>query len=376
MKRIPRFFDNLLEFTRNDKVLVIYGPKQVGKTTLVRRLIDLPDTRVRYDTGDDFRIRELWSSQNPDSLKDYVDGYDIVVIDEAQRIPNIGIGLKLLIDEGTPCRLVVTGSSSFELAGQIGEPLTGRKRTLKLYPVAQLELKKEQSAFDLKKGLDNFLLYGTYPEVLTTKNTREKVDLLNEYIGSYLLKDILEFDRVKNSRVLFDLLKLLAFQVGNEVSLRELGGNLGLDYKTVARYLDLLEKSFIILQIRGYSGNLRKEVTKKSRYYFFDNGIRNALIANFTAPDTRDDIGALWENFLVLERIKKNSYHSIYGNHYFWRTWDQQEIDYIEERDGELYGYEFKYGKKTPSAPSAWRGTYPTAKYRVVNRDNYQDFVL
>lgn len=213
--------------------------------------------------------------------------------------------------------------------------------------------------------LADYLVYGSYPEVLTTGNSNEKIDLLKEYLGSYLLKDILEFDRVKTSRVLFDLLRLPAFQVGNEVSLRELGDSLGLDNKTVALYLDLLKKSFILLRIGGYSAKLRKEITKKNRYYFFDNGIRTALTAYFTAPDRRDDTGALWDNFLIIKKIKRNSYRSIHGNRYFWRTWDRQEIDYIEERDGNLQGYEFKYGKKKPSA---WRTAYPSAKYLVVNR--------
>ncbi len=223
--------------------------------------------------------------------------------------------------------------------------------------------------------LNEFLIYGSYPEVASTRSLSEKIDLLDEITGSYLLKDILELERVKSAKVLLDLLRLLAFQVGNEVSLRELGGSLGIDYKTVARYIDLFEKSFILFNLRGYSGNLRKEVTKKSKYYFFDNGIRNSIISNFNSPDKRDDIGALWENFLFMERQKYRAYRKIHGNVFFWRTWDKQEIDYLEERDGSLNAYEFKYGGKSVRPPKTWVEAYPEAEFSVISRDNYLDYV-
>jgi uncharacterized protein len=376
MIRIPRYYDNLLEFSKPDKALILYGPRQVGKTTLVKSLLDMKDKVIKYDTGDDYRIQEVWNSGNLSLLKEYVSGYDIVIIDEAQRIPGIGIGLKLLLDAGVRSRFIVTGSSSFELAGQVGEPLTGRKKTLMLYPLAQLELSSLFNAFELKQNLQNYLVFGAYPEVINAHSESEKIELLNELTGSYLLKDILELERVKSAKILLDLLRLLAFQLGNEVSLRELGGSLGIDYKTVSRYIDLMEKSFILFNVRGYSRNLRKEVTKKSKYYFFDNGVRNAIIANYSPPDKRDDTGALWENFIFIERMKKCSYQNIYRNVFFWRTWEKQEIDCIEERDGSLYAYEFKYGTRQPALPKSFKDAYPSAEYRVVGRDNYMDFIL
>jgi predicted AAA+ superfamily ATPase len=358
-----------------NKVLTVYGPRQVGKTTLVRTLLENDSMRIKYDTGDDYSIQEIWDSRNLSLLKEYVHGYDVVIIDEAQRIPGIGMGLKLLIDARVPCSLLVTGSSSFGLAGQIGEPLTGRKTTLMLFPVAQIELGRIFNKVDLEQQLFKYLVYGSYPEVVTSGTDGEKTDVLNEIAGSYLLKDILELKRVKSAKVLLDLLRLLAFQIGNEVSLRELGGSLGIDYKTVARYIDIMEKSFILFNVRGFSGNLRKEVTKKSKYYFFDNGVRNAIIANFNSPDTRDDVGALWENFIFMERMKKCAYHKIRCNLFFWRTWDKQEIDYIEERDGGLFAFEFKYGNKNHPPPKAWETAYPSADYSVINSNNYLDFI-
>lgn len=376
MTRIPRFYDNLIDYSNPNKALVLHGPRQVGKTTLVRELAKTPGSSVRYATGDDIRVQEVWGSRNLSLLQEYVEGYDVVIIDEAQRIPGVGLGLKMLIDAESPCRLVVTGSASLELAGQVGEPLTGRKRTLLLFPIAQLELEKMQNRYELRERLREDLILGSYPEVVTAPTRTDKIELLDEITGSYLLKDILELERVKSAKLLFDLLRLLAFQVGNEVSLRELGGSVGIDYKTVARYLDLMEKSFILFNVRGFSGNLRKEVTRKSKYYFYDNGVRNSIIANFAPPEKRDDIGALWENFLFMERMKKSSYHRIHRNVFFWRTWEKQEIDYIEERDGALEAYEFKYGKKKSVAPKKWRETYPTATYQVVNQENYLDFIL
>ena len=315
-----------------------------------------------------------------DVLRESVEGYDIVVIDEAQRIRSVGISLKLLVDAKVSARLVITGSSSFQLSGQIGEPLTGRKVTLLMLPVSNIELRPQHNPFELKEKIDEHLIFGMYPEVLTAGNAREKTEVLNEITGSYLLKDLLELERVKSSKVLLDLLRLVAFQIGSEVSLRELGAHLGLDYKTVGRYLDLLEKAFVLFNVRGYSRNLRKEVTKRSKYYFYDTGIRNAIISNFNRPHLRDDCGALWENHLFAERMKKLTYTRISANIFFWRTWDGQEIDMVEERAGRLYGYEFKWGmkpdKRSTRPPKEWVSTYRDAEYLVVSRENYLDFVL
>ena len=375
--RIPRTYDNLESYLKPKKALVIYGSRQTGKTTLIDHFLSSNAGILRYrlDSGDDIHIQALLGSSDIAKITEYANGYDLIAIDEAQRIKGIGQGLKIIVDHMPDIKIVVTGSSSFELAGQIGEPLTGRKTTLTLFPVSQFELGNLHNDYDLKKQLDNFLVFGSYPEVLTADSTNEKKRLLEEMVSSYLLKDILELERVKNAKVLLDLLRLLAFQVGSEVSLNELGNQLGIDGKTVARYLDLFEKSFVIVNIRGYSSNQRKEITKKSKYFFLDNGIRNAIIANFNALELRDDIGRLWENFLVAERLKYQTYSQMYANNYFWRTWDQKEVDWVEEREGRLFAYEFKWQKKSSKSAAAWTEYYPKASFKIITKDNYLTFV-
>lgn len=373
---VARVYEQLDKYLVTGKVLVLTGPRQVGKTTLVRRFLEGCREPALYVMGDDLRAQESWGSMRLDRLNELVEGYATVVIDEAQRIPNIGISLKLLVDSGTTTRLIVTGSSSFQLAGQTGEPLTGRKVSLLMLPLSQTELHTFRNRGELRDTLETQLVYGSYPEVVSAGSDAERRSLLNEISGSYLLKDILELDRVKSAKVLLDLLRLIAFQIGSEVSLRELGGQLGLDYKTVARYLDLLEKGYVLFNVRGYSRNLRKEITKKSKYYFYDTGIRNAVVANFNPLSRRDDAGALWENFLFVERIKLLTYRDVSANHFFWRTWDGQEIDMVEEREGRLDGYEFKWGMKAPTSPRDWKRTYSEATYTLVNRENYLGFVL
>lgn len=376
--KIIRHYSDLDLFLKPNKVLVVYGPRQVGKTTLLKDYLARLSGKIKFrlDSGEDIRIAETIGSSDLGKIKDYVAGYELIAIDEAQKIPNVGQGLKMMVDEIPGIKVIATGSSSFELIGQIGEPLTGRKVTLTLFPVSQLELAKMYNNHDLRHRLNNSLVYGGYPEVVAVDDVGEKKRILNEIVGSYLLKDVLELDRVKGSKVLLDLLRLLAFQVGNEVSLSELGRQLQLDYKTVARYLDLFEKSFVLINLRGFSGNLRKEVTKKNKYYFFDNGIRNAIIANFNHPELRDDAGRLWENFLVTERIKKQRYQNIYSNNYFWRTWDRKEIDFVEEREGSLFGYEFKWGNKVFKAPKDWAENYPNAHFELITKENYFEFII
>jgi uncharacterized protein len=373
---VPRAYEELDHHLRPGKVLVLTGPRQVGKTTLVRRFLERSARRALYITGDDVRVQEAWGSMRLDRLRELVEGYDVVVLDEAQRVPNVGVSLKLLVDAGTPAQLIATGSSSFELAGQLGEPLTGRQVALRIFPLSQLELRALRNRGELRERLEEHLVYGSYPEVVTAASVSEKRRLLDELVGSYLLKDVLELERVKSPKVLLDLLRLIAFQIGSEVSFAELGGQLGLDAKTVARYLDLLEKGYVLLNVRGFSRNLRKEITKKSKYYFYDTGVRNAVIANFNPVDLRSDSGALWENFLFVERLKLLTYTSAPANHYFWRTWDGQEIDMVEERAGRQDGYEFKWGRRTPKPPRDWSSTYPNATYSVINRDTWLEFVL
>lgn len=331
--------------------------------------------RYRLDTGDNVRIQNFFSELNFEGIKEYCSGYDLVALDEAQRIPNIGLALKIITDEVPDVRIIATGSSSFELAGQVGEPLMGRKRTITLYPISQLEIAQTCNQIEQKESLETQLIYGGYPEVFLAPTLAEKRDAITEIAESYLLKDILELEKIKNSKILLDLLRLLAFQVGGEVSFSELGQKLMIDGKTVARYLDLLEKAFVIFNLRGFSRNLRKELTKKGKFYFYDNGIRNALIANFNPAPLRDDLGELWENFMVIERLKRQSYLKISTNFYFWRTWDKKEIDLIEEREGKLFAFEFKYGAKKSKPPAEFMETYDNASYKVINRENYLDFV-
>jgi hypothetical protein len=373
--KIPREYLDLEAYLKPNKALLILGPRQSGKTTLLNDFLEKTKLKFKLDSGDNIRTQEILSSQDFDKVLEYARGYELIAIDEAQRIRNIGLGLKILIDHIPGIHIIATGSSSFELAGQVGEPLTGRKITLTLYPLAQMELAKLFNTSELKAKLEEFLVFGSYPEVVTADDKNEKKRLLNELVDFYLLRDILQLERVKSAKVLLDLLRLLAFQVGREVSWSELGSRLGIDTKTVARYLDLFEKGFVIYNLRGFSRNLRKEISKKSKYYFLDNGVRNAVISNFNPLELRDDGGMLWENFLITERLKKQAYRGPHANNYFWRTWDQKEVDFIEEREGRLFGYEFKWGSRKTPAPREWLETYAGSEFTVINRENYLDFV-
>lgn len=374
---LSRFYDNLNLYLKPNKVLIVYGSRQTGKTTLLKKFLSGNEDNFRYklDSGDDINTGIVLGSSDIKKIVEYAEGYDLIAIDEAQRIKNIGIGLKILVDQIPGIKIIATGSSSFELAGQVGEPLTGRKITLTLFPLSQMELGNDYNDYDLKKRLADYLIFGSYPEVLISETVNDKKRILEELVGSYLLKDILELEKVKGSKLLIDLLRLLAFQIGSEVSLSELGRQLGLDGKTIARYLDLFEKSFVIINIHGFSRNRRKEITSKSKYYFLDNGIRNAVIANFNPLEIRDDVGKLWENFLVVERLKKQSYKQIYSNNYFWRTWDQKEIDWVEEREGKLFGYEFKWRNRKSKSATAWLQNYPEAALEIIDKENYLEFV-
>ncbi|MEK6557795.1 MAG: ATP-binding protein, partial [Candidatus Margulisiibacteriota bacterium] len=281
-----------------NRVLLIYGPRQVGKTTLLKQFLSKTSLKFRLDTGDNIKMHHILGSGDLDQILEYSLGYELIAIDEAQRIPGIGLALKILVDNRPDLRLIATGSSSFELAGQVGEPLTGRKKTVTLFPLAQCELISMYTPHEIKGQLTERLVFGSYPAVMKAEGKASKAILLSELVESYLLKDILELERVKSSKVLLDLLRLIAFQVGSEVSLSELGQQIGLDYKTVARYLDLFEKAFVLYNLRGFSRNLRSEITQKGKYYFFDNGIRNAVISNFNDIGIRNDVGVLWENFI------------------------------------------------------------------------------
>lgn len=366
----------LEKLIKKGKVLIIYGARQVGKTTLVNEFLEKTKLKYRYDTGDNYEIAKNLSKCTYDTTDNHVGNYDLIVIDEAQKIPNIGNALKLMVDRYPEKYYIVTGSSSFDLANKTGESLTGRKRILDLFPISQLELEKNLAPSEMYSNLSKYLIYGSYPEVLTAHLDEEKEEILKLLTNSYLIKDILEFDRVKNSEKIYALLKLLAFQVGSEVSVKELANQLEIDTKTVWYYLDLLEKAFVIFPLSGFSRNLRKEVTKMSKYYFFDNGVRNSLILSFNKLEDRNDVGQLWENFLMIERRKRNTYANFNTNYYFWRTYDKDEIDLVEENSGKLFGFEFKWKEKKRKPPALWLDVYENAEYKEINRGNYLDFVV
>lgn len=367
---------NIKNELKKGKVLIIYGARQVGKTTLVKDFIKQTNLNHKMVTGDDLQIAFELSKCTMDSTRNFVGEYDLLIIDEAQKIENIGRALKLMIDAYPDKFFIVTGSSSFDLVSKTTEALTGRKNILNLFPIAQKELLKGKSKSELINTLEAYLIYGSYPEVVTAKDYTEKEKTIKLIANSYLLKDIFEFEGIKNAKVILNILKLLAFQVGSEVSTVEIGKQVGVDNKTVTKYLDLLEKSFVIFSLSGFSRNLRKEVSKMSKYYFNDLGMRNFIISNFNTIDNRDDIGKIWENFLLIERIKKNTYTDFSTNYYFWRTYEKQEIDLIEENSGKLFGYEFKWGDKKPKPPKIWLETYKNASYKVINQENYLDFVI
>jgi hypothetical protein len=360
------------------KVLVLYGPRRVGKTYLLKTLEKElgKKEKILFLNGEKRITQKELSSGNPEQISQYIGKVDLLIIDEAQKIPEVGTNLKLIVDSFPELKIIASGSASFDLAQKVGEPLTGRKKTINLFPVSAKEIVDAKGAPFYYDTLEQNIIFGGYPELFSLTDRASKKEYLNELADAYLLKDILELEKVKDAKKIRDLLTLLAFQIGQEVSLVELGNSLDLSKNTVYRYLDLLEKAFVIVNLRGFSRNLRKEVTKSSRYYFYDNGIRNTLINNFNALDLRDDVGMLWENYIVIERIKKQKYSKIFSNNYFWRTYDKKEIDWVEEMNGKLCGYEIKWGNKSVKAPKEWLETYDNASFEVVNKENHLKFIL
>ncbi len=372
-----RFLESQTEsILKKGKVFVLYGPRRVGKTELIKKMLGGFSGKIYSGSGDNQEVRELLSAQKLNQLQSAFGNYQMIFIDEAQRIPEAGYGLKLLIDNFPDMIILVTGSSSFDLSNKIGEPLTGRNIVRNLFPVSVLELYEQFGGMYVLQNLEELMIYGAYPEILNASSADEKKEYLMSVRDSYLLKDILELENIRNPSKLNDLLKLLAFQIGQEVSLNELSNGLGIARKSVERYLDLLEKTFIIKKVGGFSRNLRKEIVKTSRYYFWDNGIRNAMINNFNLPFQRNDVGMLWENFLFMERLKTKSYRRIFSNDYFWRTYDMQEVDLVEDRDGKLYAYEFKWSPRKVKVPKAWSIAYPDSEFRVISKENFLEFLI
>jgi len=357
-------------------VIGLFGARRTGKTVLMDTLYEemQHNRKILKVHGENLDIAEILSSRRLSLLKGFLKGYNTLFIDEAQKIPNIGTNLKLIVDSLPETAVFVTGSSAFDLNKKIGEPLTGRGKNYMLFPFAQKEL--EEDYITSKENLPERLIFGLYPQVVLAEGKEEKVSLLESIKNGYLLRDILELDNLKDSLFILNLLRLIAFQIGNDVSLSELASTLQVNRKTVARYLELLEKTYIIFHHTGFSRNLRKEFTKSPRYYFWDNGIRNAIIMNFNTLNYRDDVGKLWENYCISERKKMNHYRQRLVNYYFWRTYDQKEIDLIEEADGKLSGFEMKWRHGKTKIPKEFLNTYKNSSFETITSDNYLEFIL
>lgn len=368
------------EFNRKllpNKVLILLGARRVGKTELITNYLQtIPSNSYLKLNGEDIKDANLLKERSVSNYQRLLLNIDLLVIDEAQIIPDIGLILKLIVDSIPGIKIIATGSSIFDLNNNLGEPLVGRKNTLYLFPLAHIEFAPYENYKQTTENLEQRLLFGGYPELEQYTDWEDKKEYLYEIINSYLLKDILIFDGIKHSDKIYDLLRLIAYEVGKEVSLLELATQLQMSKNTVANYLDLLSKVFVVFKVEGFSRNLRKEIVKSSRWYFYDNGIRNGIINNFNRLDSRADIGDLWENYLASERVKKQNYQKIKAKNYFWRTYDQQELDWLEEKGEEIAGFEFKWSEtKKVKIPAAFAKAYPDATFEVINKSNYLDFI-
>lgn len=357
------------------KIIILYGPRQVGKTTLAKSLLSRYGSMKNYYNCEITAVQQSLSKHDPHALKALLGDTRTVVFDEAQRIPDIGLILKIFHDEYPQIQIIATGSSSFALSNKVSEPLTGRALEFTLFPLSLEELTEQYSHIDLQENIEQYLRYGLYPEIVNS-STKEAGVLLDNLTSKYLFQDILEHEQIKKSSLLVNLLQLIALQLGNEVSLNELATILSTNRKTIERYLDLLEKAFVIIRLRSLNRNLRTEIGKKQKIYFYDMGIRNSLISRYTPLQIREDVGGLWENFCIIERLKYLHYHEISSNRYFWRTHDQKEVDYVEERDGAMHGYEFKWNKETFKKPQEFLSAYPNSTIQVINKSNFSPFLI
>ncbi len=359
-----------------NKVLILLGARRVGKTQLIKKYLENADEKVLQLNGEDVNDARLLEERSVANYSKLLHNISLLVIDEAQNITDIGLILKFIVDTIDGIKVIATGSSMFDLANKLGEPLVGRKSTLYLFPLAQLEFLQFENYKQTTENLETRLVYGGYPELTHYESWEEKKDYLKEIVNAYLLKDILIFEGIKNADKIYDLLRLIAFQIGKEVSLQELGNQLQMSKNTVERYLDLLSKVFILFKVEGFSRNLRKEITKSRRWYFFDNGIRNAIINNFTTLNNRTDVGDLWENYLASERMKKQAYKKMSKHNYFWRTYDQQELDWLETEADSINAFEFKWNEnKKSKIPIAFAKAYPESTFEVINKQNYLEFI-
>lgn len=377
MNPVTRILESRIsEMIEPNKAMLIFGARRVGKTVLMKHIYDNFPGNKMFMNGEDLDTALLLQKRSVSNYKGVFGEIELLAIDEAQNIPEIGQIIKLIVDEIPGIRVIASGSSSFDLLNKTGEPLVGRSTQFVLTPFSQQELSRRENMLETHRNLESRLIYGSYPEVVLMESSEKKERYLRDIVSSYLLKDILAVDGIKNSAKMQNLLRLVAYQVGSEVSFDELGKQLGMSKNTVERYLDLLEKVFVIYRMGAFSRNLRKEVTKSGKYYFVDNGIRNAIIGAFQPLELRTDAGALWENYIIGEFRKKNFNSLSYNDLYFWRTYDNQEIDLIEESPSGLTAFEFKWGKKNPKMPKVFAQAYQGSKFFVVNRDNYLDFLL
>ncbi|WP_353483779.1 ATP-binding protein [Haliscomenobacter sp.] len=356
------------------KAVIVLGPRQAGKSTILDEIGKQSALKVLRLDCDDALVRQRLQDHTLPNLQSLIGDAELLLIDEAQRVKNIGLTLKIIIDQIKKPRLLVSGSSSFDLANEVNEPLTGRKWEFMLLPISTSEMVLHHGTFEESRHLHQRMMYGMYPEVVTHPELERQ--LLNQLASSYLYKDVFAFQELRKPELLDKLVRALALQIGSEVSFNNLASFLSCDIETIQRYIDLLEKSFIVFRLPAFSRNIRNELKRSRKIYFWDCGIRNALIGDFRPLDLRTDVGGLWENFLIAERRKYNLYREFYGQSYFWRTTQQQEIDYLEEYDGSIHTYEFKWNpSKGASLPEVFQKAYPNVGLKVVNPQNYLSFL-
>jgi len=377
MKYISRATENnIKKYLKPNKAVVLLGARRVGKTELIKHVLSGLDEKALVLSGEDEETRISLEPRTALNYKRLLGNTKLLVIDEAQAVPDIGFKLKLMLDSIDGLKILVTGSSVFDLTNTLGEPLVGRKMTMYLFPLAQIEFGQGENYLETRGRLEERLVYGSYPELVHIVSNGEKADYLKELVSSYLLKDILEFEGIRKRDKIVSVLRMIAFRVGSEISIEGIANDLQINKSTVDKYLDLLSKVFIIHKLSGFSRNLDNEITKKNKWYFYDNGIRNALINNFNPLTIRDDHGVLWENYLIAERLKFQEYKRLHTSNYFWRTHTRQEIDWIEDRGGKLYAYEFKWNpKKKTQVPASWSKAYSKASFELIHPANYLEFI-
>jgi uncharacterized protein len=377
MKKIKRMLeDELFRQIGRNKVLLLMGTRRVGKTVLAQAIRKSFTGKTLFLNAEDFDVQELLKNRSVSNYERIIGNARLFILDEAQVLPEVGSILKLIIDSFPALTILATGSSSFDLANKTGDPLTGRMIRYQLYPLSQQEIGSQENAIETFQHLEDRLIFGSYPEVIQLFSYKEKADYLLQFVQSYLLKDILAYDGIRQAHKIHKLLKLIAFQSGSEVSYHELAQQLSMSKNTVEHYLDLLSQVFILYKVSAYSTNPRKEISKLSKWYFYDTGIRNAIINDFRLPALRNDLGLLWENYLMAERIKKNAYEGKNVQSYFWRNYNQQQIDLLEWDNGQMAAFEFKYAvTKKVKLPTGFATSYPDVPFQVISREHYLDWI-